>query len=76
MPGDGVFNGQLMQVELLLQAVQLAAVGVAQADPDHMPGLGGPLAAFLEADIGDFSPLVIDRGGNDLPHGLSSRGNE
>ncbi|MNN70919.1 hypothetical protein D3C81_1868110 [compost metagenome] len=71
MLGDGIFHGQLMQVELLLQVLKLAAVGVAQADPHHMAGFCGPLPAFLEADIGDLSALVINRGGNDLAHGCS-----
>ncbi|MOA21653.1 hypothetical protein D3C78_1421560 [compost metagenome] len=76
MLGDGVLHGQLVQVELLLQAPQQFPIGIAQADPDHVSGLGGPLATFLEADISDFMPLVIGSGGNDLGHGLPSRGSQ
>ncbi|MOA09937.1 hypothetical protein D3C78_1298000 [compost metagenome] len=72
MLGDGVGDGQLVQVELSLQGMQQLAVGVAQADPDHVPGPGGPLVALLDVDIGDFPPLMIDSGGNDLTHGCSS----
>ncbi|MCY1427099.1 hypothetical protein D9M71_429300 [compost metagenome] len=66
-----VLDGQFMQVELALQVGQLLGVGLFQADPDEMTGFACPLAAFIEADIGDFSAGAVHRRRNDSSHGDS-----
>ncbi|MNR09960.1 hypothetical protein D3C85_1261860 [compost metagenome] len=68
---QGVFDGQFVQAELLLQNGQLFGAGLLKADPDEMPGLAGPQTAFVEADIGNSFTGVIYRGSNDSTHGCS-----
>ncbi|MCY1548839.1 hypothetical protein D9M68_849730 [compost metagenome] len=69
MPGEGVFKGELVQVELPLQVAELFRAGVMQADPDEVLRLAGPLLAFIEADVGDLSALGVNGGCNDSTHG-------
>ncbi len=52
-----VFKGQLMQVELLLEAGQLRVGGLLQSYPDEMIGLGCPGSALIEGNITDFLPF-------------------
>ncbi|MNF12263.1 hypothetical protein D3C80_2136870 [compost metagenome] len=60
-----------MQIELALQVGQLLGIGLFQADPDEVPGFTGPLAAFIDTDVGDFSAGAVHRRRNDSSHGDS-----
>ncbi|MNZ60457.1 hypothetical protein D3C78_785280 [compost metagenome] len=68
---QGIFDGQFMQVELALQIGQFLSVGLFQADPDEMPRFTGPLTAFVDTDVGDFSAGAVHRRRNDSSHGDS-----
>ena len=61
----GILDGKVMQVELLLHAVQQLAVRLEQADPHDMPFLARPFACLLDRDVGDAPAIGIDAGGND-----------
>lgn len=68
---QGVLDGQFVQVELPLQVGQLLGVGLFQADPHEVPGLACPLAAFVDADVGDLSAGAVHRRCHDSTHGCS-----
>ncbi|MNP10106.1 hypothetical protein D3C76_1022430 [compost metagenome] len=69
---QGVFNGQLMQVELALQVVQLLFIRLFQADPDEVPRLRSPGRAFVEGYIGDFLTGAVNRSSNNSTHDVDS----
>ena len=66
---QGIFDGQFVQVELGLQVGQLFGIGLFQADPHEMPRLARPLAAFVDADVGDLSAGAVHRRCHDSTHG-------
>ncbi len=68
---QGVFDGQLVQVELALQVGQFLCVGLFQADPYKVPWLARPFAAFIDADVGDLSAGAVHRRCHDSTHGCS-----
>ncbi|MCY1440721.1 hypothetical protein D9M71_570060 [compost metagenome] len=68
---QGIFDGQFVQVELRLQVGQLFGIGLFQADPHKMPRLARPLAAFVDADVGDLSAGAVHRRCHDSTHGCS-----
>ena len=69
---QGVFNGQLMQVELALQVVQLLFIRLFQADPDEVPRLRSPGRAFVEGYIGDLLTGAVNRCSNNSTHDVDS----
>lgn len=71
VPLKGVFQRQLMQVELSLQVAQLLTARVVQADPDKVAGLFRPLLALIKADSADFQPIAVNSGGNHSTHDAS-----
>ena len=65
---EGVFDGQLMQVELFLQLTHLFGVGLFQADPYEMPRTPRPLRAVVEADVSNLLARAVYRGGDHSAH--------
>ncbi|MFK4506258.1 hypothetical protein ABIF81_001436 [Bradyrhizobium daqingense] len=61
----GVLDGEIVQVELLLHRAKQRHVGLVQADPDHMTGLGPPTRCLADGDIGDAPAIDIGTGGDD-----------
>ena len=66
----GVLDGEIVQVELLLHAVQKLAVRLEQADPDDMAFLARPLAGFLDRDVGDAAAIGVDARRHDAGAGM------
>jgi hypothetical protein len=57
----GILDGQRMQIELLLRALQKLVAGFEQADPDDMTGPFRPIAGLLDCDIADLPAAGINR---------------
>lgn len=69
---QGVLDGQFVQVELALQIGQFLGVGFFEADPDEVPGFGGPGRTFVKGDVRDSFTRAVDCGGNNSTHGSCS----
>ena len=61
----GVLDGEIVQLELLLHAVQHRDVRFMQSDPDHMARPAAPVRGVIDADVGDAPAIDIDAGGHD-----------
>lgn len=70
----GVFDRQIMQVELRLHPKQQVAVRLEQADPDDVAGLCRPYAGLFDRNVGDALAGGIDAGRNNAGCRLQGRG--
>jgi hypothetical protein len=61
----GIFDCQIVQTELRLQALQEISTWLQQANPDDLPRPLRPFACFLDGDIFDAAPTSIDARCND-----------
>src|SRR5262245_60288427 len=61
----GILDGQIMQAELRLHALQEIGARLPQTDPHDVPWPLRPFACFLDGNIFDAAPAGIDAGGND-----------
>jgi hypothetical protein len=61
----GVLDREIVQVELLLHALQQRQTRLVQTDPHDVPGLAAPARRLLDGDIGDPAAIDIDTGRDD-----------
>jgi hypothetical protein len=58
-----VLDGEMVQAELVLHAVQQLRIGLQEAYPDDMALLVGPISGIIDGNIGDAPAIGIDAGG-------------
>ncbi len=56
----GVLDGEVVQAELGLDAIEELVGRLMQPDPDHVARLRGPLVRFLDADVAHPAAAAID----------------
>ena len=55
----GVFDGQLVEIELLLERGQFLGGRVLQRQPDEAPGLGQVLPDVADRDVGELLAAFV-----------------
>jgi hypothetical protein len=57
-----IVDGELVEIELLLDDSKLGVGRLEQPDPDEMALASRPFAALVDADVGDLAAVMIDAG--------------
>src|SRR5258707_5706355 len=60
----GVFDGEIVQVELFLHTGQERQIRLIEPDPDHVTGLAAPARRLIDGNIGDAPAVDINAGGD------------
>src|SRR5262249_6883227 len=69
----GILDGQIMQVELRLHALQQISARLQQADPHDMSWPLRPFARFLDGDIFDSTSAGVNARGDDTGFAVARR---
>src|SRR5262249_39947427 len=69
----GILDGQIMQAELRLQALQEMGAGLPYTDPHDVPWPLRPFARFLNGNIFDAAPAGVNARGNDAGFAVARR---
>jgi hypothetical protein len=57
-----ILDGELVEAELLLDDAKLGVGRLEQPDPDQMAFAPRPVAALVDADVGNLAAVMIDAG--------------
>jgi hypothetical protein len=60
-----ILDGEMVQAELVLHAVQQLRIWLQEAYPDDMALLVGPISDIIDGNISDAPAIGIDAGGDD-----------
>jgi hypothetical protein len=58
----GIFDGEIVQVELLLHAGQQRQIRLVEPDPDHVTGLAAPARRLIDGNIGNAPAVDVNAG--------------